>query len=150
MSRASTGVSASTRVRRGAIGIFEESNKLLMIRRAEGISKGGFWCFPGGHVETGETSKQAIKRELTEELGIEVQPRMRLGSLRVLGGNYVLAVWLVKHVSGRLSPAPNEVAETRWVAKSEVPSIRPGLASNRQVLELLEDARTKALSQIRS
>ncbi|UCC29708.1 MAG: NUDIX domain-containing protein, partial [Phycisphaerales bacterium] len=71
------------RVRRGVIGIISSGPAYLVIRRAPGIPMGGYWCFPGGHVEPGETPRQAIKRELAEELGITVVPTERVGSVRV-------------------------------------------------------------------
>lgn len=133
-----TNTSSHIRVRRGAIGILRKGDRFLLVRRAEGIAMGGFWCFPGGHVESGETSRQAVTRELEEELGIVVQPLERLGALRVLGGTYVLAVWLVGHSSGHLRPAPDEIAEVRWLREDEIRSIEPALASNRQVMEMME------------
>jgi 8-oxo-dGTP diphosphatase len=52
--------------------------KLLACRRAAHKSSGGKWEFPGGKVETGESSTEALKREIREELGLEMQPGTRL------------------------------------------------------------------------
>lgn len=47
--------------------------ELLLLRRANYIRKfGGKWCFPGGHIDNNETSKDAIIRELKEETGISI------------------------------------------------------------------------------
>ncbi len=124
------------RVRRGVIGIIARDETYVMIRRAPGIAMGGYWCFPGGHVERGETSRQAIRRELAEELGIEVVPTERVGSVRV-GTQYVLAVWRVRHVRGELTIAKSEIAEAGWFTPSEIRTIRPTLPSNERVLQML-------------
>lgn len=47
--------------------------ELLLLRRANYIKKfGGKWCLPGGHIDKGEDSKEAIVRELNEETGIVI------------------------------------------------------------------------------
>ncbi len=125
-------------VRRGVIGVITRGERYLLIRRAEGIAKAGCWCFPGGHVEPGETSRQAVQRELGEELGIQVLPVERVGSVRVADSNYVLAVWRVEHTAGEFCPAAQEVAEIRWLLPGEVRTIHPGLPSTGEVMDMLE------------
>lgn len=124
-------------VRRGAIAILQDRDRFLLIRRAEGIPKGGAWCFPGGHVEPGETSQRAIIRELDEELGIRLIPRRRLGPVRVPGGSYVLVAWLFDYPGTPLRPYQAEISEVKWVTISEIRDHPNGLATNRQVLRLL-------------
>ena len=48
----------------------DEDGKVLVARRPEGKSLAGKWEFPGGKVHEGEMLDQALKRELSEELGI--------------------------------------------------------------------------------
>jgi len=131
-----TGPAAMPRVRRGAIGILSRDGLYLMIRRAPGVAKGGCWCFPGGHVEAGETSRRAIEREFAEELGLTVQAMDRLGAVRV-GGRYILAVWRVGYLGGVLQPAEAEIADARWIAPDGLRSVRPGLPSNQHVFDMM-------------
>lgn len=46
-----------------------DDGKVLLLRRAPGIAYAGWWAFPGGSVELGETEEQAALREAHEELG---------------------------------------------------------------------------------
>lgn len=126
-------------MRRGAIGVLTRGEECLVVRRSMQVAKGGYWCFPGGHVEPGETSRAAIRRELAEELGIIVEPRCRLGSLRVHDTRHVLAVWLVHQIAGELRPAVTEIDEYRWLPWSAIESLNPGLPSNLDVIRLMSE-----------
>src|SRR4051794_31636789 len=54
-----------------AAGIIVERSTVLLSRRKEGTHLAGLWEFPGGKVEEGEDPREALRRELREELGIE-------------------------------------------------------------------------------
>lgn len=53
-------------------GVLRREGRVLLSRRIRGADVGR-WEFPGGKLERGETPEQALRRELREELGIEVQ-----------------------------------------------------------------------------
>lgn len=52
--------------------IIRHGGKVLVLRRAEGMDRAGFWELPGGHVELGETAEQAAQRETKEETGLNL------------------------------------------------------------------------------
>ena len=54
-------------------GIIQKDGKYFIARRKQGKPLGGFWEFPGGKLEEGEDPKEALKRELFEELGMKVE-----------------------------------------------------------------------------
>lgn len=54
-------------------GLIFRDGKVLISRRRKGSHLGGFWEFPGGKREKGETLKQCLEREIEEELGIRVR-----------------------------------------------------------------------------
>lgn len=56
-----------------AVGILTRPDgKILMAQRPEGKICSGYWEFPGGKIEAGETPQSALVRELQEELGITI------------------------------------------------------------------------------
>lgn len=63
-----------------AVGVLIERDadgregRFLMTSRPEGKVYAGYWEFPGGKLEAGETVEQALRRELHEELGITIGP----------------------------------------------------------------------------
>ena len=56
-----------------AIAIVIHNGQVLVGRRPEGVTLGGYWEFPGGKVEAGESLEEAARRECREETGIDVQ-----------------------------------------------------------------------------
>ncbi len=59
--------------------IFNERNEVLLTRRSAQVREPGKWCLPGGHFEGGETWIEAMRREINEEVGIEVLAERLVG-----------------------------------------------------------------------
>jgi len=56
-----------------AVGVLvDPQGRFLLTSRPEGKVYAGYWEFPGGKLEAGETVEAALKRELHEEIGIEI------------------------------------------------------------------------------
>ena len=57
-----------------AVGVLiRRDDSFLLTSRPEGKAYAGYWEFPGGKLEVGETVAQALKRELQEEIGITIE-----------------------------------------------------------------------------
>lgn len=56
-----------------AAAVIMEDDRVLVARRSPHKHMGGYWEFPGGKIEDGETPQQALSRELLEELGIKLR-----------------------------------------------------------------------------
>jgi 8-oxo-dGTP diphosphatase len=56
-----------------AVGVLiDKAGNFLLTSRPEGKVYAGYWEFPGGKLEVGESVEQALRRELIEELGIRI------------------------------------------------------------------------------
>jgi 8-oxo-dGTP diphosphatase len=103
-------------VRVVAAVLYDERRQVLVTQRPAGKSMAGHWEFPGGKVESGESDAAALRRELREELGIEVIEARPLEELR---HEYpercvVLSVWVVSEYAG--VPAALEGQPLHWSA----------------------------------
>lgn len=58
---------------------FDPEKKILVVRRGPAQSGAGFWEFPGGKLEEGETPEEALIREIDEELGLIIRVGGLLG-----------------------------------------------------------------------
>ncbi len=54
--------------------LLRSDGRLLLTTRPPGKAYAGYWEFPGGKIEAGETVEQALRRELIEELGVSIGP----------------------------------------------------------------------------
>ena len=62
-----------TAIIHAAVAVLERpSGEVLLAQRPAGKAWSGWWEFPGGKIESGETAAQALARELQEELGMQV------------------------------------------------------------------------------
>lgn len=63
-----------------AAAILENQNgKILIARRKQGIKLAGYWEFPGGKIESGETPEECLVRELSEEMNLTVEVNKYVG-----------------------------------------------------------------------
>jgi 8-oxo-dGTP diphosphatase len=100
--------------------VLVKEGNVLLARRKLGGSLGGKWEFPGGKLEADETPEQGLKRELREELGIEVLIGNYVGSVDFKNGpnDYRVLSFIVTLLSGAITPHEHE--EIRWVPAGEL------------------------------
>lgn len=104
----------------GVLGIIRRDGRLIVIQRAKIVPVPLAWCFPGGHIEEGETQAEALVREMREELNLVVEPGERLMTQTKHDGQLVLHCWSATIVSGEPTPNPLEVADVRWMTPGEI------------------------------
>jgi A/G-specific adenine glycosylase len=121
----------------GVAAIWNEDRQVLIDRRpAEGLL-GGLWEFPGGKIEPGETVEACIKREIQEELGIEIEVGEPLIRVEHAYTHFrvTLHVHHCRHVSGE--PQAIECDEVRWVTLDELDHF-PFPKANTKIIDALK------------
>jgi heptosyltransferase-2 len=102
--------------------ITNSENKFLVIKRREGLHKGK-WAFPGGEIKKGETSEEALKREIKEEVNLELSKIIKkISDYNYLGnqGEKKEGECYLVEVSAREVKINDESEEFRWVSLEEL------------------------------
>jgi 8-oxo-dGTP diphosphatase len=114
----------------GVGGVAVQDGSVLLVLRGTPPSQ-GLWSVPGGKVEWGESLSEAVRREVLEETGLEVDVGAVAGIVeRVYEGfHYVIIDYFVRVVGGVLRPG-GDVRDARWVPEDliEALSLAPGVA----------------------
>ena len=109
--------------------IFEDAKILLVERGKEPLK--GYWSLPGGILETGEKLEAAIRREVREETGLEIEALSIFEIFeRIMPDpdgrteyHYVLIDFLCRPAGGRLQAA-TDVSRAAWVAEQNLGEYR--------------------------
>lgn len=97
-----------------------DRKEVLIARRPSNVDQGGLWEFPGGKLAPYETGLEGLKRELHEELGVEItraQPLIRVHH-EYPDKHILLDVWQVHDYAGE--PFGREGQAVRWVPMEEL------------------------------
>ncbi len=103
-----------------AIGIIFHEGKLLITRRPEDGLLGGLWEFPGGKIKTGETARQACRREILEEVNLEIEVLDSLAQVKHTYSHFKIKmeVFCCRWLGGRIRLSGP--VEARWISPNEL------------------------------
>ena len=124
-----------------AVGIIRDRKQnIFLARRSASSHMANMWEFPGGKIEPGETAEQALKRELHEETGIEVEHAVPWGKGEHVDSNFhvTLHFFIVDRWQGE--PWGREGQPQRWVPQHELVAEEFPPANAKIVQKLLAEA----------
>ncbi len=124
----------------------EGISEFLLAQRPEGKFYSGYWEFPGGKVERGETLHQALVRELQEELGITADQSWPWLSCEFTYPHAKVRLKFFRVASWHGEISPLEHSGIAWLKIGETASVEPILPANGAILRALELPSTYALT----
>jgi 8-oxo-dGTP diphosphatase len=107
-----------------AVGILRKNGKILICQRKKGGRYELKWEFPGGKLEKGETIEQCLRRELREELTIEIHTIEDIQTQSAYyadGGMFNVAYCSISGIEGE--PQNNVFEQIRWVTVDELENL---------------------------
>lgn len=102
--------------------LIKQENKVLATQRGYGEWKDG-WEFPGGKIEAGETPEAALRREILEELAVEVEVQSRLVTVEYDYPQFHLTMhcYWCRLLKGEPTLLEHEAA--RWLTRDQLDSV---------------------------
>ena len=115
--------------------VIRDGARIFATARGYGEQKGG-WEFPGGKIEPGESPQEALRREIREELALEIAVGELIGTVEYDYPAFHLSMgcYWCSIVAGK--PVLKEAEAARWLTKETLDSV-PWLPADRELLPLI-------------
>jgi mutator protein MutT len=102
-----------------AAAIIDRDGRYLIARRKPDVHLGGFWEFPGGKCEAGESLEECLRRELLEELDVRLSAAVPFQTIRHAYPEKTVELHFFRCSIGTGDPKARDCAEIRWVGPKE-------------------------------
>jgi 8-oxo-dGTP diphosphatase len=121
----------------GAV-IINPQNEILCALRAQNMTLGGMWEFPGGKIEPGETHQEALVREIREELGCDITVGMFVAECVHEYPNVVVHLITYYAFISSGAPSAREHERLEWLPVEEISGLNWAPADIPTVHQLIQ------------
>lgn len=125
-----------------AAALIVREGRYLITQRNVGVHLGGLWEFPGGKREQGESLEACLRRELLEELGIDITDPVLFRVIRHAYPEKTVELHFFRCALVSGLPRPLGCADLRWVTPEELPQF-PLPPADQSLVEALCGERLK-------
>ncbi len=124
---------------KAVVAIIRVADRFLMVKRSEYVEQAkGYWCPISGRLEDNESQEQAIKREVMEEVGLNVRALRPVCDIPAHNNDFQLYFWTTEIISGEARITSNEASELKWVTIKEMRALKPVFAEDLRIFESLD------------
>ena len=122
--------------------VIEQQDCFLITKRAAGDHLAGCWEFPGGKLESGESLTDALRREMREELDVEIEIGEQIDYVEHAYPNRSVCLHFYRcQLKGKPRPMLNQ--QIRWVKRRELTTLEFPLADKALIVRL-----TKVVTEV--
>ncbi|MBR2999940.1 MAG: (deoxy)nucleoside triphosphate pyrophosphohydrolase [Oscillospiraceae bacterium] len=117
--------------------VIRREGKILATQRGYGPQKDG-WEFPGGKVESGEDPREALVREIREELRVDIVPGVEIGVVEHEYPNISIRMQCFWAEIREGSPVLTEHENAKWISADELEQV-DWLPADRKILPIIKE-----------
>lgn len=122
--------------RQAVVAIIQKANTFLLVKRSDYIDTAkGYWCPVSGGIEGNETQEEALKREVLEEVGLNVAAVRKICEIPSHDNQSVLHFWTTHIISGHARITSHEATDLIWVTVEEMKTLSPIFQEDIQIFE---------------
>ena len=106
----------------------------LLLARASRFPSGMYSAL-AGFVEPGETIEDCIRREVREEVNVEIAPPAYFASQSWAFPHSLMIAYTAEYAGGDMRPSDEEIADAQWFALDALPALPPGISIARRLID---------------